>query len=111
MKPIAMKLIDMSGWDARMDDMYRGRNARDIYDMGYMDALAQVDDWLDAQPTLTIDDLRPKGRWVPNEPESDVWFHCSECETDISTSWDYDCDQMWNYCPNCGADMRGGGTK
>ena len=58
-------------------------------------------------PVLTLDDLRPKGRWVPNEPESDVWFHCSECETDISTSWDYDCDQMWNYCPNCGADMRG----
>lgn len=61
------------------------------------------------QPTLTLDDLRPKGRWEPNEPERDVWFHCSECGTDISTSWDYDCDEMWNCCPHCGADMRGGG--
>lgn len=58
-------------------------------------------------PTLTLDDLRPKGRWEPNESEGDVWFHCSECGTEISTSWDYDYDEMWNYCPTCGADMRG----
>lgn len=101
MKPIAMKLIDMSGWDARMDDMYRGRNARDIYDMGYMDALAQVDDWLDAQPTLTIDDLRPKGRWITQD-ETFTAFQCSRCECK-------NFGQRWNYCPACGADMRGGG--
>lgn len=91
MRPIDMKLIDMSGWDARMDDMFRGRNARDIYDMGYMDALAQVDDWLDAQPTLTLDDLRPKGRWEDGT--------CTNCgQVDFSKP---------NFCPNCGADMRG----
>lgn len=42
------------------------------------------------------------GHWVSDE--SDVLFHCSECETQISTSWDYD-DLHWNYCPNCGAKM------
>ena len=42
------------------------------------------------------------GRWISDE--SDVLFHCSECETQISTSWDYD-DLQWNYCPNCGAKM------
>ena len=31
---------------------------------------------------------RQKGRWISDE--SDVLFHCSECETQISTSWDYD---------------------
>lgn len=45
------------------------------------------------------------GRWVSDEV--DVLFHCSVCETQISTSWDYDCDEMWNYCPNCGAKMDG----
>ncbi len=45
------------------------------------------------------------GRWVSDE--GDVLFHCSVCETQISTSWDYDCDEMWNFCPHCGADMRG----
>ena len=44
------------------------------------------------------------GRWVSDE--GDVLFHCSECETQISTSWDYD-DLHWNYCPNCGAEMDG----
>ena len=42
------------------------------------------------------------GRWISNE--GDVLFHCSECETQISTSWDYD-DLQWCYCPNCGAKM------
>lgn len=44
------------------------------------------------------------GRWISDE--GDVLFHCSECETQISTSWDYD-DLHWNYCPNCGAKMDG----
>lgn len=45
------------------------------------------------------------GEWVSDE--DDVLFHCSECETQISTSWDYD-DLHWNFCPNCGARMDGG---
>ena len=45
------------------------------------------------------------GRWISDE--GDVLFHCSECETQISTSWDYD-DLQWNYCPDCGAKMDGG---
>ena len=44
------------------------------------------------------------GRWISNE--GDVLFHCSECETQISTSWDYD-DLQCCYCTNCGARMDG----
>ena len=47
------------------------------------------------------------GQWISDE--GDVLFHCSECETQISTSWDYD-DLQWNYCPNCGAKMDGDGN-
>ena len=47
------------------------------------------------------------GRWVPCEPDRDVRFYCSECGTEISTSWDYDCDEMWNGCPHCLARMDG----
>ena len=46
------------------------------------------------------------GRWISDE--GDVLFHCSECDTQISTSWDYD-DLQWNYCPSCGAKMDGDG--
>ena len=44
------------------------------------------------------------GHWVSDK--TDILFHCSECETQISTNWDYD-DLQWNYCPNCGAKMDG----
>lgn len=47
------------------------------------------------------------GRWVSDE--ADVLFRCSECWTQISTSWDYD-DLRWNYCPDCGAKMDGEAT-
>lgn len=50
------------------------------------------------------------GRWIPCDPDSDVRFYCSECGTEISTSWDYDCDEMWNGCPHCLARMDGGGN-
>lgn len=45
------------------------------------------------------------GRWISDE--GDILFHCSKCETQISTDWDYD-DLQWNYCPECGAKMDGG---
>lgn len=54
--------------------------------------------------TIEAEPLR-HGRWESDE--ADVLFHCSACETQISTSWDYDCDEMWNYCPHCGAKMDG----
>ena len=59
--------------------------------------------WIEIQSTV---DAVPvvHGRWISDE--GDVLFHCSECETQISTSWDYD-DLQWDYCPNCGAKMDG----
>ena len=51
------------------------------------------------------------GQWMPLDPdvdpEGDIWAYCSECEAEISTSWDYDNDNMWTYCPVCGARMDG----
>lgn len=43
------------------------------------------------------------GEWISDD--ADILFHCSECETQVSTSWDYESD--WGYCPNCGARMDG----
>lgn len=50
-------------------------------------------------PTLTIDDLRPKGRWLHRE---NGVAYCSECEMDAV-------EDGTNFCPECGADMRGDG--
>ena len=64
-------------------------------------------------PALTLDDLRPKGRWIPYHsegynPEYDLWFEweCSECRNYFANDED---EIYYNFCPHCGADMRGGG--
>lgn len=61
---------------------------------------------------LTLADLRPHGRWVPSHsegynPEYDLWFEweCSECHNNFANDED---EIPYNFCPNCGADMRGG---
>ena len=46
------------------------------------------------------------GEWV--SVEGDVIFKCSICDAEISTSWDYENDDMWGFCPCCGANMKGG---
>ena len=38
----------------------------------------------------------PKGHWILKE---DKHYYCSECN-DMGVDY-------WDYCPNCGADMRG----
>lgn len=68
---------------------------------------------LDVTPvTVKQDDLRPKGRW--NIVEIDratnrITIECSECgmveETSL-TAYGLNRD----FCPSCGADMRGGGA-
>ncbi len=57
---------------------------------------------LENAPTLTIDNLRPKGRW---EPVDARYSRCTNCkrERNIRTQIG------WEFCPSCGADMRGGG--
>lgn len=54
---------------------------------------------IEHMPTLTLDDLRPKGRWVHRD---NGIAYCSECDTDAV-------EDGTDFCPNCGADMRGGG--
>ena len=89
-----MKLIDA---DKMRDDWLENGENEFVYDTN------AVLESIDAQPTVDAAPVVP-GHWVSDE--SDVLFHCSECETQISTSWDYD-DLQWNYCPNCGAKMGG----
>ena len=59
-------------------------------------------------PTLTLDDLRPKGRWIDKGVRD---WHCSECDEKLrGNGWDgYVYKDLPKFCPDCGADMRGGG--
>ena len=55
-------------------------------------------DRVNMAPTLTLDDIRPKGRWLHHE---NGVAYCSNCKTDAV-------EDGTNFCPECGADMRGG---
>ena len=41
----------------------------------------------------------PKGHWIDHQEGEWIYVKCSECGTVHDT--------QTNYCPNCGADMRG----
>ena len=58
--------------------------------------------WLEDQPTVDAVEV-VHGEWVVCGDGEYVPFMCSACGK--TTSWHH--AQTANYCPNCGADMRG----
>jgi len=57
-------------------------------------------DAVNAQPII---EERKTGEWIPmDDTDFGVYFNCSVCDYQISDRYG-----KYNYCPNCGADMRG----
>lgn len=54
---------------------------------------------LDLAPTV---EARPTGEWLFKHNSSDIW--CSVCDENFD-----EIPQAFNFCPNCGADMRSKG--
>ena len=61
-------------------------------------------DDIDAMPTI---EERKKGKWERHYSRpnvyADCFWHCTCCGYKTLDNW----ANKWNYCPNCGADMRG----
>lgn len=57
---------------------------------------------------LPVADVRPvvRGKWV--RTYGDSRFMCSVCKGKESVPTIMGEPTVWDYCPNCGADMRGG---
>ena len=55
-------------------------------------------------PTADVVEVK-HGKWI--SVEGDVIFKCSNCEAEVKTSWDYENEDMFRYCPCCGAKMGG----
>lgn len=52
------------------------------------------------------EDERPKGEW---RPFNSYYQKCNKCERMVGFDYaDPEHGNWFNYCPNCGADMRGG---
>lgn len=83
----------------------------DELDFYFCDSPFECSEEVSNAPTLTLDDLRPKGRWVWAD---DGYCRCSECtqKAPVIRQWDDEpMATMTNFCPFCGADMRGGDTR
>ena len=55
---------------------------------------------------------RMRGTWIIKDNPGTGWYRvtCSECGEDVASTapWFYpNAKVTWDYCPNCGADMRG----
>jgi len=54
--------------------------------------------WVEIQPT--IEPERKKGKWIDKSDGIDgAWNYCSVCMEQAI--------DLYDFCPNCGADMRG----
>ena len=73
-----------------------------------VDDIVSIVKGFDLIPAADVVEVR-HGEWKRVNPQSDVHFYCSECHTEISTSWEYDEAEMFSYCPRCGAKMDGKG--
>ena len=67
---------------------------------------------LEIQPT--IEPEQKTGRWYKQKgmmpPEYMGVYRCSECDEMAMRDWKHHRQELTNYCPNCGADMREGGA-
>lgn len=55
-------------------------------------------DGIDNLPSADVAPVR-HGRWEKNDDGIMIWWECSECHLN---AW-YDGDNLYDYCPNCGA--------
>lgn len=79
------------------------KDTNDGYRYGYLDATD-----IHNAPTLTLDDLRPKGEWTktPGRSIKSYLRRCSKCGKDAYFCGGEVCS--YNFCPHCGAKMGGG---
>ena len=68
----------------------------------YAKELRKVIDRINALPSA--EPQRKKGKWIKMSDADGIYWACSECGEDIPRTESID---KINFCPNCGADMRG----
>lgn len=90
-----MRLIDA-------DRLLTDRMKRKYYHLPNGDTAIPI---IDIEHAPTIEPERPHGEWI----KDNVGFgfcdvRCSLCNSEYL---DIDHIEKWNFCPNCGADMRG----
>ena len=99
---------------SRAETVERLRGVLDVtvpitdYDGGYVDGVEVGISTVSTMPTIQPE--RKKGEWLPdNNNAYEMRFVCSCCKESevVPTIGFTKYKPLWDFCPNCGADMRG----
>jgi len=61
---------------------------------------------INEQPTINPESIVKRGQWVENEDfNNDTYYDCSVCGESFCFIEGYPDDNLYKYCPNCGAKM------
>lgn len=89
------KIVDCSEWAAHMIKLIKHHEERTHYNMGYIDAVDQVDDWFCGQPYF--EEYVRHGKWQKAKYIEAPVYICSECGNREPLPR--------KFCPECGLMM------
>ena len=95
-----MKLINADALIKKIEqiDLYKNKQ---IGALGVVKALIEIEN----APTI---EERKKGEWIEQDDGWDgIYYECSVCKEPFTLIDGTPQDNLYNFCPNCGADMRG----
>lgn len=95
-----MRLIDAEALKAALKSNCKPELCHD-YNTAWCERCCRTNDFEDLIDDAPTVEKRPTGEWLDNDRE-DTYRRCSICNELVEKD---------NYCGNCGADMRKGGTK
>lgn len=98
-----MRLIDADALRASMyHDAFETDTEFQRWDAGCWIRYKMFENNIDSAPTIQPE--REKGNWVGIDDEPCETFECDVCGFTLE---DWIQGAFYNFCPNCGADMRG----
>ena len=91
-----MRLIDADAFENRLRELQKDFSGIPCFTIG------EIINFINAEPAI---EERKKGEWI--KKEGDLCFRdvCSECGNKYVKLYPH--YKHYNFCPNCGADMRG----
>ena len=94
-----MRLIDADIFEKKIEELKK--KAQSVSDLFFFDGILTV---LDSQPIANP----MRGEWIESNKESLKIYKCSCCGYWVAIFIGTPKENGYNYCPGCGADMRGG---
>ena len=86
-----------------IEEVDAGELKEDYYD-GYEAGVENIRDFAEHMPTIDAEPVK-RGMWTFIRLTDKDWGHkAKECSSCGSTFFN---TTLWDFCPNCGADMRG----